>query len=397
MPSLGVRLYGLIHGKSPGGQLSGWPARPSGRVIWLHAPHAEAAKGFRPLIAGLRAVTKLDGVVVTCPSPLEIPGVIVIPPPPDTGEGAAAFLRHWQPDLGIWSEGGLRVVLLQVAAQQGLPMMIVDGIDPGLRGGRWSSRLVSGGAGYPFRYAIVQDDTARRAYLKAGFSADVIRVAEPLEEPSHILPVNEPERASIARTLGTRPVWLAVGLPQSEEADVAKAHLEALRLTHRLLLIVVPASVSDAAATARHFTENFGLSVACRTSDEELDEDVQVYLVDAEELGLWYRLAPVTYLGGTFAGPGPQRHPFEAADLGSAILHGNALGALEKPIERLQRAGGSRMVNRPRDLGDAVGDLLAPDRAARLALAAWGVIVSGAEATGLAVSLAVDLLEGPKS
>ncbi|WP_283176320.1 hypothetical protein [Gemmobacter sp. 24YEA27] len=34
-----------------------------------------------------------------------------------------------------------------------------------------------------------------------------------------------------------------------------------------------------------------------------------------------------------------------------------------------------------RDLSEALGDLLAPDRTARLAQAAWGVVSDGAEVT----------------
>src|SRR5690606_2705334 len=39
------------------------------------------------------------------------------------------------------------------------------------------------------------------------------------------------------------------------------------------------------------------------------------------EMGLWYRLAPMTLIGGTF-GPTEGHNPWEPAALHSAILHG---------------------------------------------------------------------------
>ena len=69
------------------------------------------------------------------------------------------------------------------------------------------------------------------------------------------------------------------------------------------------------------------------------------------------------------------------AALGSAILHGPRTGTAGPVFVRLGAARATRAVASASDLGDALGDLLAPDRAARLAQAAWGVVSEGAEVT----------------
>ena len=78
---------------------------------------------------------------------------------------------------------------------------------------------------------------------------------------------------------------------------------------------------------------------------------------------------------------GSLRDPFEPAALGSAILHGPRPG----PGPALRPAGATRgppaLVASPADLAEALGDLLSPDRAARLAQAAWAVASDGAEVT----------------
>ena len=57
-----------------------------------------------------------------------------------------------------------------------------------------------------------------------------------------------------------------------------------------------------------------GWTVAQRGLDQEPDTETEVYLPDsAAEYGVWYRLAPVCYMGGSLLGEGCARSPMEAA------------------------------------------------------------------------------------
>jgi 3-deoxy-D-manno-octulosonic-acid transferase len=195
--------------------------------------------------------------------------------------------------------------------------------------------------------------------------------------------------------MATRPVWLAAMVPEGEEAAVIAAHRAALLLAHRLLLILVPENPARAEALAAQMTEREGWTVALRAHEEEPEPETEVYIVDnPQEFGLWYRLAPVTFLGGTLAGQGALRSPMEPAALGSAILHGPRTGAHGAAFGRLGAARAARAVASANDLAEALGDLLAPDRAARLAQAAWAVTSEGAEATERVLGLIRRLLDG---
>ena len=88
-----------------------------------------------------------------------------------------------------------------------------------------------------------------------------------------------------------------------------------------------------------------GWIVARRAVDEEPDTETAVYLPDsAEEYGLWYRLAPVTYIGGSLAGEGALRNPLEPAALGSAIIYGPRPGPYGTVFGRLGAARAARAV-----------------------------------------------------
>lgn len=393
--SVGLALYSFATARVAEANPD-WPDRPSGRLIWLHAPVGGAV---RPLLELARRVVDEDGCKVLLTAPQPVPpraGVSATVAPDDSAGSVRAFLDHWRPDIVVFSDGELRPMLVHEAAQRGIPLILVDGRAPYLAGNRRSF--------WPglyrecldhFMRILVLDELAARAFRRRGAEPAKIRVEGRMEDGSSALPCTEAERAALVRQFQTRPVWLAAGLPEVEDAAIIAAHRSALRLTHRLLLIVVPDNPERGEALARHIGASEGWTVARRSIDEEPDEETEVFLADTpSEMGLWYRLAPITYLGGSLYGAGSLRDPFEAAALGSAILHGPRPGDWPTAFQRLADARATRQVATPADLSEGLTDLLSPDRAARLAQAAWAVASSGADVTDRVVLCLREMLEG---
>ena len=106
-----------------------------------------------------------------------------------------------------------------------------------------------------------------------------------------------------------------------------------------------------------------------------------------------YRLAPVTFLGGSLVSGVGGRDPFEAAALGSAILYGPNVGRYLAAYSRLASVGAARIVKDAETLAGAVQRLSAPDQAAAMAHAAWEVVTQGAEATDRLLDLLQDTLD----
>jgi 3-deoxy-D-manno-octulosonic-acid transferase len=394
--SLGLTLYNL-RAPASAGPVPERTLRPSGRLVWLHAPGLDAQ---RPLIALARRLTAGGegvSVLLTVQNPLPDPlpkGVLTDAPPPDTPAEARAFLDHWQPDAGVIAEGELRPALIHAAHDRGIPMMIVEGREPFVMRGRegWWPGLVRGLLA-EFRQVLAVDEPAARAFRRAGAVPARVFAAGRMELPSAALPCTEAERAALSRALASRPVWLAAGLPAPEEAIVIAAHRALLRLSHRLLLIVVPEDPDRAGPLAERMERVEGWTVARRGAEEEPDDETHVYIADtAAEYGLWYRLAPVTYLGGSLSAPGCRISPLAPAALGSALVHGPRSGTWGAIIGRLAAAQAAALVGSAADLAETIAELLAPDRAARLAQAAWLVTSEGAEVTDRVLALLRDHL-----
>jgi 3-deoxy-D-manno-octulosonic-acid transferase len=129
-----------------------------------------------------------------------------------------------------------------------------------------------------------------------------------------------------------------------------------------------------------------GFAVAQRSKGEVLDADTEVYLADTlGEMGLWYRIAPVSFVGGSLVAVGGH-NPFEPALLGSAILHGPFVRNFADAYARLADAGAAIRVRDEGELARALRRTLAPDRAAEMASAAWGTVSEGAEVTDTVIA-----------
>ena len=393
--SLGLTLYNLAN-RRDAAPVVARPVRPTGRLVWLHVPGREQASPMLELAHRLVADDGLN-VVITCPAALTLPaGVLQDAPPPDTPADAKAFLTHWHPELAVLCDGELRPALLHLMVEQSIPLIMVQARAPYLLRERegWYPGLARGLLNV-IPHILTLDEPSARAFRKAGAAPKAIEVAGRMEEQSTVLPHTEAERASMAVVMATRPAWLVAGLDEAEEDAVIAAHSATLRMAHRLLLIVAPENAGQAEALAKKIADRTGWNVAQRAADEEPDPEVEVLIADSPaELGLWYRLAPITFLGGSLLGQGCLRNPMEGAALGSSLIGGARPGAFGAEFDRLAQANALRSVASPADLTRALSELLDPDRAAHLANAAWRVASDGAEVTDRVITLIHQIIDG---
>src|SRR5210317_1342107 len=98
---------------------------------------------------------------------------------------------------------------------------------------------------------------------------------------------------------------------------------EKLRGTNRRLLLVLdPVDRAESETLALGLVGK-GWKIALRSKNDPITDQTQIVITDRpNELGLWYRLSPIAYMGGTHTKRDCGQDPRQAAALGSAILHG---------------------------------------------------------------------------
>jgi 3-deoxy-D-manno-octulosonic-acid transferase len=394
---IGLAAYRAMSGRGAPRPLDPSADRPDGELVWLHAAEPGSGRANTDLASEL--IRQRDGlnVLVTTPDPdgLTAPrDVIIQPTPPDHPGTTAAFMRHWQPDVGFWLWGGLRPNLLLSMAALGRPAYFADvsqsGID--LRRDKWlpdvPRQLLT-----HFKGWMARSDAAKRRLTEHGVPAHKIERLSPMRAMGQTMPAAESDLDEMRTSLGGRPIWFARDIPLEEIDQVLEAHQIAMRITPRLLLILEPSS-EDLAPQVSERMQALSLRHVSFGDGGQPTESTQILLADVEdEAGLWYRVSPVTFVGQTFQGTGPTCDPFEPAAHGSAVLYGSAVRAHETYFSRLSQAGAARMVRDVQGLAGAVIQLLAPDISARMAMAAWDVVTEGAEAANRIAELAADVLD----
>jgi len=368
-----------------------FPDRPAGPLIWLHVPHGDdrdllvdVVSGMSDLMPDLWYLVTTEGIMHA-----DLPmNCFQFALPVDEPEMATAFVNHWRPSCVAWINSALRGSYIDRAHELKIPVFVVQ-----LRGHplvrKFSSRSYKAWKDRARLCAgvLVSDERTSKDFKDAGLPQNKVELVAEFEPASSPPPCIEAERNTFANLLAARPVWLASTISPDEYLPVISAHQQALRRSHRLMLILHPAKADDGQHLA-HLLNASGLTFAQRTLGEEPDTETQVYIADtSEEVGLWYRLASVCFVGGLAQGPDNCANPLDAASLGSAIIHGPHHGAHQKSFERLQHAHASVYIDDMDKLGNAVEMLLSPDKAAELAHAAWQVNSAGTEVTEHLINL----------
>ncbi len=370
--------------------------RPPGPLVWVHSGQDRHALAARELAGRLRLERGDLSFLFTTSGTRRragTPGMASQFAPDDAAAPVRRFLDHWKPDASVWTEADMRPALTAEAAARNLPMFLVDAHTaptetPGWRFWPGLTRSLLSG----FACTITGDPVKAGALRKLGADPARTEIAGYLEEGTAALPCNEAERDALAADLSGRAVWLAARVADAEIEPILDTHAEALRRTHRLLLILVPEDPA-AGPALREAVHDHGFVAGLRSAGEDPAHDTQIYIADTEgEMGLWYRLAPVSFLGQSLEATGGI-NPFEAAALGSAIIHGPNVRRYRRAYGRLASAGATRMVRGAGQLGEALDALLAPDYAAEMALAAWKVCSSGAEVSDRAIDLVLTALD----
>ncbi|MCC5993237.1 MAG: hypothetical protein JJT99_12025 [Rhodobacteraceae bacterium] len=350
-------------------------------LLWLHAEGARRLHRLTALSERLLQDDRAGSVLLSystgLAAPADIPRRLTLELDEHDAPACAAVLARLQPSALLIASEYLTPTLISMAAGKGVPVMLAEIAAPRLRG--LAARLPG------LRRSLLSHcstvfltGTARKSHWTgAGLMQDPVILPGPLSDVPATLACNETERDVLAQSCRQRTVWLAVAVPEQEEALVIAAHRAALRQSLRVVLILHPLDPMRGAGLKAALEGRF--MTALRSVDDPITPETQIYIADTDgERGLWYRLATTCYIGGSLGGPDAQVSPMEAAALGCAVVHGRAHGLHDDAFRQLRRAGAAAPVERAEMLGQVICEVLAPERAAELAHAGWELISEGA-------------------
>lgn len=396
--SLGLAAYLAFARRQPPRLAAIDCPRPKGAVIWLHSTDPTRARTLAKL--GLRLAAQRDTAYVLLTTPNNVPltqtlpdGVIWQPCPSESPADLAVFLAHWQPEIMIWLGSSIRPALIDAVRTRDIPSMMLEVHRPKLdQKRRWGPEPIRGTL-TRFNTIFAQDKATALRLRKLLGDFSKVEVSGTLMEEAPALPVRDSDLEELRSCLSGRPVWLAARLQPEELETVLNAYRAVLRLSFRMLLVVVPDNPSTAKAMRETIGQE-GWRVAEWDNGDFPGENTQVLFAETpDELGLWYRIAPISFVGSSLISGAGGRDPLEPAALGSAILYGPSVRRYLGSYTRLANVGAARIVKDADSLVAALMFLTAPDQVAAMAHAGWQVVSDSAAVSDKVIEHAHALMD----
>ena len=165
-----------------------------------------------------------------------------------------------------------------------------------------------------------------------------------------------------------RAIVVAASTHPGEEEILIEAHKSLAKFFPGLLTVIVPRHAHRGEAVAQLVTAA-GLRPSLRSHEDLPVATTDIYVADTMgELGLFYRLSDIVFMGGSLIHHGGQ-NPIEAIKLGAAIVHGPHVFNFTDVYDALDRGGGARLADDRDALVKQLGQFLADLAIDRLRLA----------------------------
>jgi 3-deoxy-D-manno-octulosonic-acid transferase len=342
--------------------------RPPGPLVWIHGASVGEVLAVAGLVERMRAMnirilltsgTVTSAAIVARRFP---PDVIHQFIPYDSPRFVARFLDHWKPNCALFVESDLWPNLILSSAERRIPMIVVNGRMSQRSFQRWRSAPATMAALLgQFEMCLVQSQGDADRFTALG-SVHVFNTGN-LKFDVPAPPADPQKLMQLRQAMQGRTVVIASSTHQGEEDFILDAHRRLAVYFPALLTVIVPRHPERGLQVA-HLTASSGLRVAVRSQDQPPTRDSQIYVADTlGELGLFYRLAPVVFVGGSLVKHGGQ-NPIEPIKLGAAVLHGPHVGNFDDVYRALDEAGGARLAPDGEALVKLMGGWL-HDRGAR--------------------------------
>jgi 3-deoxy-D-manno-octulosonic-acid transferase len=348
--------------------------RPHGPLVWIHGASVGEVLAAAGLIERLRTQnfrilltsgTVTSAAIVAKRFPSDIIHQYV---PYDSPRYVARFLDHWRPSLALFIESDLWPNIILASAARRLPMVLINGRMSHRSFPRWRrlNATISALLGR-FDICLAQSQADAERFAALG-SRNVITTGNlKLDVPAP--PADAAKLERLMSVTRGRPIIVSASTHPGEEDMLVDAHRALAGLFPSLLSVVVPRHPDRGAAIARTIGAT-GLRVGLRSHEELPTASTDIYVADTMgELGLFYRLAPIVFMGGSLVPHGGQ-NPIEAVKLGASIVHGPHVFNFSDVYEALDKAGGARVADSPEALIKQLGRLLADPAAREISVAA---------------------------
>jgi 3-deoxy-D-manno-octulosonic-acid transferase len=353
--------------------------RPAGPLVWIHGASVGEVLAAAALIERLRALgmrilltsgTVTSAEIIAKRFPTDIIHQYI---PYDSPRFVARFLDHWKPSLALFIESDLWPNLIISAAKRRLPMVLINARMSQRSFPRWQKFSATIGALLGrFEICLAQSETDAERFSALGSRSVVVTGNLKLDVQAP--PGDAVKLDKLMAVTRGRPIIVASSTHPGEEEIILETHKTLTSFFPKLLTVIVPRHAHRGADIAQMITVA-GAQVALRSREELPHAGTDIYVADTMgELGLFYRLSPVVFIGGSLVPHGGQ-NPIEAVKLGASVVHGPHVFNFTDVYEALDGAGGAKLADSSEQLVKQLGLMLGNEAAREAAIEAGHRVV----------------------
>lgn len=335
--------------------------RPQGKLYWMHGASVGESVSMLPLIDKLLKEDPELSILVTTGTLTSAEIMAKRLPkrafhqfiPFDVPAFAQKLIKHFKPDAVLWFESELWPSLLSEIKKAKIPLVLVNGRISDKSFEMWKKfKFVSKELLGYFSLCLGQSEQDKNRLILLGApKADCVGNLKFAGMP---LPVDESKLNVLKEQIGDRPVFLLSSTHNDEEERFA-LYLPWLKdNVNRVLTIVAPRHPNRGDDIVRMYrSRNF--NVAQRSREEDITPETDVYVADTiGEMGLWYALSSISFIGGSLIPHGGQNFMEAARDKNAVLVGPN----MQNFVEMMNRARFYDAVYQVGSVEDAVEEVI---------------------------------------
>lgn len=319
--------------------------RPAGKLYWLHGASLGEAVSMLPLIDRLLKDDPELSILVTTGT-LSSAEVMAkrLPArafhqfiPFDVPKFARRLLTHFRPDAVLWFESELWPSLISEIRKTKIPLILVNGRVSDKSFHNWQKlKGVAKELLGCFNLCLGQSEQDRKRLQFLG--AEKTDCYGNLKYAGAPLPVDEAKFAELKALIGGKKVFFISSTHHNEEEQLA-AHFERLRSAVDDVFVIIAPRHPERGKEVAEMLKRKGFEVSLRSAGEAIGPQTMVYVADTiGEMGLWYALSDISFVGGSLINHGGQNFMEPARDK-NAVIVGPHMHNFVEMMERAQANG----------------------------------------------------------
>lgn len=335
--------------------------RPNAKIYWFNAASVGESNSIIPVIDELlqnnenlyvlittTTLTASQSIAKKCQGKRVIHQFL----PVDRRAYVDRFFNFWKPDLGFFVDSDFWPNLILSAKAHNIPLILLNGRISDKSFKKYKKNLdFCRPLMSAFIFAFGKSEEDRKRLEVMGIK-DTCCVGN-LKYAVPPLKYDINEFKNLQKSIGNRHLFIVSSTHPGEEEKLLTSFLIIKKRYPDLLMVIAPRHPARG-PEIKELVEANGLKASLRSLKEPIKSNADIYIADTlGELGLFYSLGDIAFIGGSFVDIGGH-NPMEPARLHSLVLSGKIVHSFKETYDLLLKEKAVVIVNNERDLANKV-------------------------------------------